>query len=181
MNKKRRGLDGTVTAILIFLVLQGLALPAQLRHCRESLGTLHGKASQSNKVPTIRLTVKHNGEDVAPPTQLIFSIHGHSARLPVTSGFFEIPPEISKAGNAEKVRFQTEVDGDRILTKVGTQHFGDGGSWTLILEDSDFGPRFSRVVSKGTPALSGCALVFQPKTGDGIETFDAHCRTPIKK
>jgi hypothetical protein len=157
-----------------------LRLPGEaVRDVSERLRPIN--LSQSSNSPTVHITVKHNGEEIAPPADVIFSIRAHSVRLPVTKGIFEVPSEIAEAPIGEKIGFQTEVDGDRILTKVGPQHFGDGENWTLILEDTDFGPRFSRLVSKDTPALSGCAIVFAPRIGDGVEMFDAHCRTRIKK
>lgn len=138
-------------------------------------------AAPKQNPSAVQLSVRHNGQEIPPPDEAVFSIDGHSIRVPIKNGIFDVPSKISKARTGETIGFRVRINGDQILTNVGPQDFLQGEHWTLILEDKDFGARFSRLVSKDTPAISGCAIIFSSKTGDGVEMFDAHCRAPIKK
>jgi hypothetical protein len=133
------------------------------------------------KPPFVTLAVNHNGESVPPPSKVVFTIHGHSIQVSLQQGAFEVPSEISSAQTGEKVDFMAEITGDQIRISIPVAQFGNGNIWHLILEDVTFGDRFGRIVTEGVLARSSCVIAFDPKTGDGIEIFDPHCRTPIKK
>jgi hypothetical protein len=133
------------------------------------------------KFPTVKLVIWHNGNIVSSPAEVVLSLRGKTFHVPIVKGIFEVPPFISSSKGREQVEFSVVVDSDQIRTGISLGDFGDEELWQLFLEDTALDYKFTLAVPKGASAKSACVIDFEPKGAEGIEQFDANCRTPIKK
>jgi hypothetical protein len=129
--------------------------------------------------PTIKLVIWYNSKFVPSPAEVVLSLHGKTFHVPVSSGVFEVPSFISDSKGREPVKFSVVINGDQISTSIGLGDFGDEELWELFLEDIALDYRFTPAIPKGSSAKSACVMDFEPKGAEGIEQFDAKCRTPI--
>jgi hypothetical protein len=145
---------------------KGCVLSALLWVCSVSLAGQSGPA-------VVNLTVKVNGKEEKLPDAVMVSYDGHSLRLPIQDGHFEVPPEVLRK---EKVTFWMTVGADKI--RIVDVHGGKFGNekWTLILEDHRFGAEFQPML-KGAKVRSSCVVVFESKTAEGTALIDSHCRS----
>jgi len=133
----------------------------------------NGSLVAQNGPGVVNLAVKVNGKAEKPPDAVTLSYDGHSLKLPIRDGHFDVPSEVL---TKQKVTLSTKVGADKIrITDIHGGKFTNE-DWTLILEDHRFGVEY-QPIPKGAKVWSSCVVVFESKTAEGTVLFDPHCRS----
>jgi len=136
--------------------------------------------SAAQQPPTIvNLKVIHNGRQTLAPAEIKVSFAGHSLRIPVREGKFEVPPEIVAA---QRVTLETDVAGSHIrLLHVNGKDFAQE-DWTLRLAEQANENYYDWPGPKGADIPTTCMLEFESAHSDpGRVLFEQHCRSKKNK
>jgi len=126
----------------------------------------------------VRITVIHNGRQIAPPAEINVSFGGHSLKIPVREGKFEVPPELMAA---RRVGLDADVGGDHIrFTHLTGMDFTDQ-DWTLRLAERADEDYYDWPGPKGADIPTTCMLEFESPNQDPARGhFEEHCRSKKK-
>src|SRR5260221_8464825 len=125
----------------------------------------------------VTLKLKFDGRLRPAPSQVIFDFDGQSKQLPVEHQMLKLPLEIRTAKSVS-MSFRFEKEWIRI-SDINLAKFR-GGSWTILLDDTDFGEEYRWVIPKGAVIRSSCIWVSEPTDGKVTATFVEGCRSKAR-
>jgi hypothetical protein len=130
-----------------------------------------------NEPTTVKLKIKHDGQDKATPNEVLLTWGNHSRRIAVRNDQFEVPPEIS---SAKKVTFAAEIDGDYVkIAKLPVDLF-EMEFWVIHMAERQYSKDYQHATLAGADIRESCILELSSRHKDvGNCVFIAHCRSKI--
>ncbi len=127
----------------------------------------------------MKLTVKHDGQNVPTPDQVTLSFNNRSVQVPVRDGRFEVPSEATWAQN---VTFTAEIGDETIRMFKLPPEVLSLEDWTLLLAEKRYPPDYQWIVHKRrTNIRASCVLVLESVHADpGTGILNPHCRSKRK-